>query len=447
MDILTIFGVMIEVLLMLSITCIQTFFYYKTVGPSQKWRGLRLALAILFVTIIEAALQLVAMNVALWVSLLFLIIVILYPVFFMGGKFRERIFFGIVNLTIFMFSVLLTSSILSRERLAQYTSETSWQTLLLLCTLIITIYGILVLVITHLNTEGRRYIPRKYWTGMTLCFSIVFVGLLVVQYFNVRIEDTEKFRTYPTILSIGFLVIWLLLYFVFYFVCRYFSKTTEANALVIQNDMIERYMLRKQASDERIKVLSHDLKHSLTQWRMLVEEKGDANALQSISEYEEQLRSSLLINVENETANAVINQKYWEANQERVEFQIDGAFHKDLLMSKLDLCSLLSNLLDNAIEAAAQAETEYLRRVKLSIRRKGNLLIVMVENGYTIEPVLENGVFVTCKKDKGLHAIGMRSIHYVAEKYDGVVNNSYENNWFKATVMLRGYTIALSDEN
>jgi len=95
MEILLIFVVLLEVLLMLSITCIQTFFYYKTIGFNQRWRGLRLALVILFVAIIEAALQLVAIDVALWVSILFLIIVILYPVFFMGGKFKERVFLGL----------------------------------------------------------------------------------------------------------------------------------------------------------------------------------------------------------------------------------------------------------------------------------------------------------------------------------------------------------------
>lgn len=444
MDLL--FAVAVELLLFFAITCVQTFFYFKVIGFSDTWRGKRLVFVILSVTVMEAVLLLAAMNIALWISLLFLAVVLLYPIFFTGGKLKERILFGIVNLAILMFSVLLTSSILLPERLVRNSSEASWQ-ILLTCAFIITIQGALVLILTHLNTEGRRYIPGKYWTGMTICFSIVLLSLLAVQYFNGRIEDTGNLHMYLTLFSTGLLIIWLLLYFVFYFVCRYFSKATEANALLIQNDIIERYMLRKQVSDERIKILSHDLKHSLTQWRALAKEKGDTNALQSISEYEKELQSSLLINVENESANAIINQKYLEARQAKLEFLIDGAFHKDLFISKLDLCSLLGNLLDNAFEAAAQAETELLRRVKLSIKRKGNLLILMIENGYAIKPVLKNGVFVTHKKDKDLHAIGMRSIQIVAEKYGGVVHHSFKNQWFQATVMLRGYQTVLSDEN
>ncbi len=64
------FDVMIEVLLMLSITCIQTLFYSKTIGLNQKWRGLRLALAIAFVTVVETAIQLVSINISglVWVG-------------------------------------------------------------------------------------------------------------------------------------------------------------------------------------------------------------------------------------------------------------------------------------------------------------------------------------------------------------------------------------------
>lgn len=435
----------IEFLFLFLITCLQTFFYSRVLGLSQNWRGVRLALAVLFIAIFETALQLAAMNIALWLSLLFLGVVILYPVFFMSGSFRERLFFGIVNLVIIMISILLTNNILFPEGLVQSASEISWRTLLP-CALLFIIYGVLALAIAHLKTEGRRYISRQHWTGLIVGFSGIFLGLSVIQYFN-RMENSRMIRVYLTIFSIGLLVIWLLSYFIFYFICRYYSKIIETNTLLIQNEMIERYMLRKQAADERIKVLSHDLKHSLIQWRLLAEEKGKGDALQDISEYEEQLSSSLLINVENETANAIINQKKWEANQTKVTFQTDGVFHDDLLISKLDLCSLLGNLLDNALEAAMQAETATLRQVKLVIRRKGNLLILVIENGYAIAPILEKGYFVTHKKDKNSHSIGMRSIANVVEKYDGVLKYSYGDHWFKSTIMLRGYKTVLSNEN
>lgn len=439
-----------QVLILLPITCIQTFFYSKTIGLNPRWKGLRLAFAMLFVTVIEAASQFISGQVAAlsWIGFLLLVMYILYPVFFMGGKLRERILFGVINSLAFLFSIFFAGMAVFSESHVQL--DLSGPSALPFFAFIIgtyAVYAILALIITLLNTEGKRYMPRKYWTGVIICFSIILIVFFTTECIIAWVAVPEMFRMYTVINSLVILIIWLLLYFVFSFICRYFAKATEANTLLIQNDMIERYMLRKQASDERIKVLSHDLKHSLIQWRTLAKEKGDTNALQSIAEYEEQLASSSLVNVENESANAIINQKCLEAKQERVEFLVDGVFHKDLIISKLDLCSLLGNLLDNAIEAAAQAETETLRHVKLSIRRKGNLLVLAVENGYAATPVIENGSFVTRKKDKERHALGMQSIGYVSEKYGGVFHNSFENNWFKATVMLRGYQNALSYKN
>lgn len=432
-------GLIIQVLLYLSITCIQTYFYFKTIGLSPKWVGLRLVLIMLFVTFIATALQYVTSNFAT-LSLLGILIpvtYILYPMLFMGGKFKERILFGIVNCAIFLLSILLGTIAMYpkyRESLAM---------LLLFFGIVISIYTILVLLMSRLNTEGKRYMPRKYWTGMVICFSIISIGLVIVNRFNIWIKESEGRHMYLTIFSLGFLIIWVLMYFVLYYVCRYFSKTAEANMIAYQKDMIEKFILQKQASDQRIKILSHDLKHSLMQWRTMAEEKRDEAALKSITEYEEQLSLSLLINVENESANAIINQKSLEAQQVQVSFLVDGVFYNDLLISKLDVCSLLGNLLDNAIEAAAKAETEALRCVKLSIKRKNNILILVVENGYAIEPVIENGVFVTYKKDTEHHAIGMLSIQYVAEKYNGTVNYTFKNNRFKSTVMLSGYSDAL----
>ncbi|MCL2052551.1 MAG: GHKL domain-containing protein [Lachnospiraceae bacterium] len=452
-------GALIQFALMVLTTSMQTVFYYTTIGLNPKWaigakrdwheerdwgvwHGLRLALAILFIAVIKTVLQFAAVNINSAANILFFIVIILYPVIFMGGKRKEQIFFGIVSAVLFQFSFLLSLVLLYPRRNLMTDSLAAT---LVIFILFITIYAALMLVFAHLNTDGKRYIPSKYWTGMIICFSIVLVNFHLIS-FAIGLNTTDRFHTYLVILTFGFLMMWSLLYLIFYFVCRYFSKATEANTLIIQNEMIERYMLRKQASDERIQILSHDLKHSLTQWRRLAEEKGDENALQNITEYEKQLFSALLVNVENESANAIINQKYWEAGQKKVKFIIDGVFQKDLLISKLDLCSLLGNLLDNAIEAAQLAETDALRYVKMVIRRKGNLLIIIAENGYAITPAIENGVFMTHKKNKDLHGIGMLSIRYVADKYNGVVTNSFEDNLFKTTLMLKGYQNVLSNE-
>lgn len=174
-------GMILQVLLLLPITCIQTFLYSKTIGLNPRWRGLRLVFAMLFVTTIEAASQFFSEHVATlsWIGSLIIILYILYPVFFMGGKLRERILFGVINSLAFVLSVLFATMALFSE--SHVHIELSRSTVLLAFLLIIGIYAvytILALIITRLNTEGKRYVPPKYWAGVIICFSIILVVFL-----------------------------------------------------------------------------------------------------------------------------------------------------------------------------------------------------------------------------------------------------------------------------
>lgn len=439
---------LLQFIVMTSITFMQTFFYRKTIGLNDKWRGKRLVSVVILLSLIQSVLQITALTFASfsWLVYFIYITTILYPLIFMGGKMKERLLFGIINLGIYVLTILITT--LVKWPVFVVNTETGIPLALILTSgLVIIIYGLLVGGMTYLNIEGKRYMPHQYWSGMIISASIMFITLFVLFHIYRYMDRSKPFQTYIIILIFAALIIWLMFYFIFYFLCRYFTKATEANSLAVENHMLEQYILKKQASDERIKILSHDLKHSLTQWRRLAEVAQDKDALKSIAAYESQLTTSLLINVENETANAIINQKAWEAQREGISFSVEGVFYKDLCVSSLDLCALLGNLLDNAIEAAFQTVDPNLRTVKLTIKRQGNLLILIVENGYVLEPVEEKGVFISRKKDEGLHAIGMKSVAHVVASYDGVVNYTYEDHWFKASLMVRGYKDVHSDKN
>ncbi len=427
----------LQFLFAILITLLQTLLFHKTVGLKPKWQGSRLALVMIAFSAIEGVLQLYFASASKVAGIVILLLYILYPVILMGGRIKERFFFGVINVTIFYFSAVLRVLIVYAVT-AKQTATTFVGTFVSLLLQLI-IYSLLALLVLHLSTEGKRYISNTYWYVMSIGFVGILVTLVLADSYNSAQTYEELFAFLSKATAI-LLTFWLLLYFIFYFVSRYFAKTIEAQTLLIQKNVIERYVLRKQASDHKIKILSHDLRHSLAQWRTLAEEKGDLTALQRIDEYERELDSSLLINLENDTANAVINQKFWEAQQLEIDFVVEGVFHAGLSVSNLDLCSLLGNLLDNALEAASKVNNKELRRVKLTVRRQQNLLILLVENGYEIEPVMEQGLFRTSKKASGLHAIGTQSIRYVAQKYQGVVNNNYKNNWFTAAVLINGYS-------
>lgn len=123
-----------------------------------------------------------------------------------------------------------------------------------------------------------------------------------------------------------------------------------------------------------------------------------------------------------------------EAAGIRMEVQVEYPRHANL--HGADLCAILGNLLDNALEAAEKVPDPAQRRVSLTIRRIYRMLVVKVENTFAQEPMERDGRLVSAKSGQGLHGWGIRSVQAAAEKYDGTVQTSFEGNVFRAVVTL-----------
>ena len=101
-----------------------------------------------------------------------------------------------------------------------------------------------------------------------------------------------------------------------------------------------------------------------------------------------------------------------------------------------DLCAVLGNLLDNALEAAEKVEAAEGRWVRLTMRGIHQMLVIRVENGFQEKPVEERGEWKSTKTEGGLHGWGLKSARIAAEKYEGTVSTVCEQNVFRATATL-----------
>lgn len=137
-----------------------------------------------------------------------------------------------------------------------------------------------------------------------------------------------------------------------------------------------------------------------------------------------------------ETADYLINSKRAVAAAQNISFQAQVEFPRNTNIRSADLCAILGNLLDNALEAAGQADVQEQRFVRLVVRRINRMLVMKVENGCAAMPVAHNGELRTTKTDGGLHGWGLKSACTAAEKYDGMVQTSCEGHIFRAVVTL-----------
>ena len=103
---------------------------------------------------------------------------------------------------------------------------------------------------------------------------------------------------------------------------------------------------------------------------------------------------------------------------------------------ELDIAVMLSNLLDNAVEAQEKLDKESKKYISLNIFSYQNKYCILVKNTI-FRSVLENNPgFFTDKADMSLHGIGMKSIEDTVEKYNGYVEKYEEDGMFCVHIMI-----------
>ena len=106
-----------------------------------------------------------------------------------------------------------------------------------------------------------------------------------------------------------------------------------------------------------------------------------------------------------------------------------------MLYESTDLSIILGNLLDNAIEATEKLEVE--KDIFVSLMYRKEKLLIKVRNPYTGDLKKDRaGNYISEKKDRENHGIGLKSVRKVVEKYEGVMEIHTENQIFEICVII-----------
>ena len=193
----------------------------------------------------------------------------------------------------------------------------------------------------------------------------------------------------------------------------------------------ESYYQSLQREERQVRILRHDLRNHLTAIRGLVGQGEGEKALR----YIDQLAASPALQggrrlCENDAANAVLSAKAEAMRRAGLEAELTVSLPKDLPIAGVDLCALLGNALDNAMEAAEQAED---KSVTLRCRVEKGLFMLRLENAYAgnLPPGLS-----TTKADKASHGFGLAGMREIAERLGGSLEVRAADGRFQLVVCL-----------
>ena len=275
---------------------------------------------------------------------------------------------------------------------------------------------------------------RTWYIFWILPLTFIGLNLFMVPRYRNTLYTGRILQGY-IVISLALLAILVLFYAMFLLM----ADSLNRNARLQQEN---HFLSLQQARYDNLRVAieearqaRHDIRHHFLQLSSLAE-TGD---LEKIKEYlshaANKIPNSDLHFCENQAVDSVIGYYSALARRESIPFQAQIALPSRLAIDEIDLCLVLSNLLENALEASQKTDISR-RKINVTIYlHHTHLLLIQVENAFDGKIEQKNAVFQSSKRSG--NGIGIQSVRHIAEKNGGGSDFSYEAGRFEAKVMLR----------
>ncbi|MBQ3162405.1 MAG: GHKL domain-containing protein [Oscillospiraceae bacterium] len=206
-----------------------------------------------------------------------------------------------------------------------------------------------------------------------------------------------------------------------------------------QSELIEKQVREIQNMYRQVRGWRHDYRNHINNMKIQLSQEN----YDGLSDYLNELADDLdtvdtVIKTGNVMADAILNSKLNVAEKMNVQLNVKANVPETLPMSDVELCSVLGNMLDNAVEACATLpEEERFMRVYIG-KLKGQLYLSVQNSAGKVRK--EKGSYLSTKEDASsstkLHGYGLFRIDRVAKKYGGYVNRQNEEGIFATEMMI-----------
>lgn len=370
---------------------------------------------------------------------LYLSLILLFSFLCLNGRCVDKIFASAFSiLIVIVISAMmstLSSSLLGKPLYEIITQHNLQRIISVGVTQLLILYtSVLSLKIFNKNKETTHHISVSEWLliSVTLIFSIV-VGLLLVQ---ISLDDISlKSRTYIFLTILALIVINIV---IFYFVIDLGKKNAakiENEKLKIQIAYNEQYIENANTEYSLIQKMRHDSKAMYQVLNDFLSKGEVAKAKDHIKKMTDIADNRIIfVNTDNVFVNSIINAKLTIAKSFDI-ITTCMTINSFSGIDDMDLCRLLSNMLDNAITATSVVNSDD-KRIMVNISEDVGTYTFLVRNTIEESVLKSNPQLLSTKKNKEISGLGTGIIRDIAEKYDGRCDFYEKDNEFCCSVIL-----------
>lgn len=279
----------------------------------------------------------------------------------------------------------------------------------------------------------------KYKTGEVL-ENNYFYPLLLIPIGSIIIITTtflSEIRISNTLMSLNTFVLLLINFLVFFLydgILKSYRKEFENRVLIQQNKAYRNQFDIIKESQEKIKIMRHDLKNHISALTVLARDKN----INKMLSYLETIGDAVEVEKEyvktgNGDIDSILNYKIREAKECNIEVITKIKIPKEFNASSFDLNVILGNLIDNAIEALEKVDE---KKLEIEMNFIKGVFYINISNAFNGKIIKENNKFKSIKRNDEFHGIGIESVKKIVDKYNGIIEINYLKNKFIVEIML-----------
>lgn len=214
-----------------------------------------------------------------------------------------------------------------------------------------------------------------------------------------------------------------------------FEKRTEKKLAAYQRELMETHYAEVENMYRQMRGWRHDYRNHIQTMKAYAA-LGDWDAVQTyLNELETDLSAvDTVIKTGNAMADAILNSKISLARSKQITVLADAHVPVALRISELDLCVILGNLFDNAIEAS-MALPEQKRLIRIYMDMKNTQLYISFTNFTAGKKQKKVGGRFRTTKGEG-HGFGLWRIDQIVERLDGYLSRNSEEGAFTTEILL-----------
>ncbi len=214
-----------------------------------------------------------------------------------------------------------------------------------------------------------------------------------------------------------------------------FSRLIDRRIAAYQRELIETHYREVENMYRQIRGWRHDYRNHIQLMKVLAA-NGD---MEGIRAYLDELETDLatvdtVVKTGNAMADAILNSKISLARSKEIAVRVDAHIPVKLKMSELDLCVILGNLFDNAIEASLALPKEQ-RMIRVYMDMKNTQLYISFTNFTAGGKLQKVGGLFRSSKGEG-HGFGLVRIDAIVERLDGYLSRNSEEGAFTTEILI-----------